>query len=522
MHFQDINPKKWDELIKLQPEDADERKGALLQWDKIVQMQTPETSAALNISEAYKGYETAVSEKSVNDMDVGDRSIRFLIVVSPTVNGYYTIQQALVNLMLIDLAYLQTSPFCTQITLQNLLKDTEGVPLGDPMKSSCHFILTLPLSFKRCLKAQQEDIAFLIALAEALVTQEGIIEVTPDLPAVNQVIPLQSFVPGCNVPDDDAPPNTNWALKMICYDKIPAPKPTGAGIIIGQIDTGFTYHNELNVGDTYDLNRSINVIGRDKRGGNAALDNKNQTWSHGTGTGSIISSQHGTLSTDEKGQPRDGVNGIAPGSKIIPVRAFDSVVTTWWSRDIIDAVQYLIDQKCHIITMSFGGFLPRAAEDLLETAWRNNIILCAAAGNCVPWVVEPANYDFVIACGGVGLIPNTTTPRIWRGSSQGGSVDICAPAENVYLANWRHQRDSVLTSQGTSFASPHVAGAAALWLEKHGCDTLIDQYAGTGRKLNDIFREVMQSSAYVPPGWDSSRNGTGILDVTALLAAPLP
>ena len=101
-------------------------------------------------------------------------------------------------------------------------------------------------------------------------------------------------------------------------------------------------------------------------------------------------------------------------------------------------------------------------------------------------------------------------------------MDISAPAENVWVGDWATGSQIVEPSEGTSFATPCVAAAAALWLDHHGIDVLLAKYRESGVRLGEVFRQVLQSSASVPPGWDTDEFGAGIVNLPALLAEPLP
>ena len=149
------------------------------------------------------------------------------------------------------------------------------------------------------------------------------------------------------------------------------------------------------------------------------------------------------------------------------------------------------------------------------------MIVLAAAGNYWPLVVAPARLPNCLAIGATNVDDHP-----WRFSSSGPEVDFSAPGEQVWVAVARREHGAITYSigahSGTSFAVAHTAGAAALWLNRHGRDALIDRYGGR-EHLHDAFRAAAVASvrAGAQP-WDKKRYGAGILDVGALLRIPPP
>jgi hypothetical protein len=139
----------------------------------------------------------------------------------------------------------------------------------------------------------------------------------------------------------------------------------------------------------------------------------------------------------------------------------------------------------------------------------------------VGFVTYPAWDRNVIAVAGV----NSAKAR-WKGSCHGREVDISAPGENVAVARRTTKTppsaadlaDVNDRGQGTSFAVAMTAGVAALWLERFGFDALRTEARARGLPLQELFRAAIRQTAQVPPGWDSSNTGAGILDAEALLA----
>ena len=111
--------------------------------------------------------------------------------------------------------------------------------------------------------------------------------------------------------------------------------------------------------------------------------------------------------------------------------------------------------------------------------------------------------------------------EVWEGSARGSRVDFTGPAQDVWKAGFDGGAEIFTQSSGTSFATAMTAGVAALWLAFHGRDFLINKYAGSGVKLTEVFRKVIERSADSAPGsWFGGFGG--IVNANEALKTPLP
>lgn len=287
-------------------------------------------------------------------------------------------------------------------------------------------------------------------------------------------------------------------------------------IRVGHIDTGYTLHPVLgfeNGVSPFDrVQDGINY-----REGGLPLDPLDYVGQpgHGTRTSSVLC-----------GNAPQTLLGVAPGVTVVPYRITDCVVidTIVTHTRFAEAIRHaVVHAACDVLSVSLGDpcFPPRAVGEAVDAAYEAGVILVAAAGNLTSEVTFPGRYSRAITAGGV-----TAERKPWTGASRGARVDICAPAENVVRANTRRVNGAMLfelldkEGDGTSYATVHVAGAAALWLAHHGA--ALRPLRGTWQ-LVESFRACLRAGAVTPPmAWPSSGWGAGILDIVRLLQAPLP
>lgn len=354
--------------------------------------------------------------------------------------------------------------------------------------------------------------------AHALEDALGLAPIEPDV--VHAIMPIDQlddrreleavdkFPPGCWVDEEpDIEQNKKWAISRLRLPEAwkfsdDSGRPSrGAGVAICQIDTGVINHPELagivRAG-------SFNVIG-DGKTPQDPTDPLNYQGNpgHGTATASVAVSPE---SLD--------VVGAAPKAKHIPIRAIENVIRVSQT-SVAEAMDRAVELGAHVISMSLGGIWSWALQRALERAVAADVIVVAAAGNCVELVVWPARFEECIAVAGTDF-----HDKPWIGSCRGPAVAISAPGQNIYRASAMTGKSG--QGQGTSFAVALVAGVAACWLAHHGRGTINAEARRRKETVQEMFRRLLRASARKPaPDWDSFNMGAGIADALGLLQAGL-
>jgi serine protease len=295
---------------------------------------------------------------------------------------------------------------------------------------------------------------------------------------------------------------------------------SGAGVIVAVLDTGVAYENYRDGTRSYaqapDLAGTTFVLGRDFVNNDIHPNDDDGHGTHVTGT---------IAQTTNNGM---GVAGIAYNAHIMPVKVLDNSGSGYYSW-IADGIYYAARNGAQVISMSLGGESSSPTlESALEYAHNEGVVIVAAAGNGgKDDIIYPAAYDdYVIA---VGATRYDETRAYYSSYSDNIDdptiqyyVDIAAPGGDVYIdQNGDGYGDGVLQQtlrphsttrfgyyfyQGTSMATPHISGVAALLISE-GIATTPDE-----------VREAIQSTAEDKgsDGWDPEY-GWGIVDAHAAL-----
>ena len=277
------------------------------------------------------------------------------------------------------------------------------------------------------------------------------------------------------VPNDPKYPE-QWSLPLMKLPQAWAVEKGNRSVVIAIIDSGIDYrHNDL-APKAWINPREIPENGLDDDG-NGYIDdvygwdftdapNIQAEGDYLEGDNEPIDeSGHGTHVAGIAGaMPNNGIGiaGVAWECPLMAIRAGLSLggSSRMQDDDSASAIVYAADNGASVINMSWGSERRSfVIQDAIDYAYAHGAVLVAAAGNSQkPAAIFPAAYRKVIAVAST----EQNQQRFYQ-SNFGASIDIGAPG-NVILSTQIDNQYRLLT--GTSMASPHVAGIAALLLAK--------------------------------------------------------
>jgi serine protease len=288
------------------------------------------------------------------------------------------------------------------------------------------------------------------------------------------------------VPDDPLYASKQWHLKRVGAESAWS-YTCGQGITVAVIDTGVACF------DKGPFTRGTDLAGTRCEGGwNFVDDNAEAADDQGHGThvaGTIAQTTHNGV----------GTAGLAYCATLMPVKVlskqgFGTVA------NVAEGIRFAADHGAQIINLSLGGPIKsRILEDAVDHALSRGVLIVAAAGNSGKSVGWPAAYPGVVA-----VSATDDKDKIAWFSSRGPQVAIAAPGVAVTqqtVCNGGKDKCEIFgTFNGTSMASPHVAGIAAM-VESLG---VTDPGA---------VREALTSTARPQP--ETNLYGAGIVDAGA-------
>ncbi|CCI12466.1 Similar to tr/Q12JK6/Q12JK6_SHEDO Peptidase S8 and S53 [Microcystis aeruginosa PCC 9806] len=274
----------------------------------------------------------------------------------------------------------------------------------------------------------------------------------PNDPSFNQLWGLHNTGQSGGTPDADIDAPEAWDIQ------------TGdPNLVIGVIDTGVDYNHPDLAGNIWTNPGEIAGDGIDNDGNGYIDDIRGWDFAYNDNNPSDVDG-HGTHVAGTiagKGNNGVGVTGVAWNAKIMPLKFLNDQGSGTLSNAIL-AINYATAKGVKLTNNSWGGGgFSQALYDAINAAGQAGALFIAAAGNSSanadinPMYPAAYNLDNIVS-----VASTTRTDALSSFSNYGlNSVDLGAPGSDIYSLA---PGGGYATLSGTSMASPHVAGAAAL------------------------------------------------------------
>jgi len=214
-----------------------------------------------------------------------------------------------------------------------------------------------------------------------------------------------------------------------------------------------------------------------------------------------------------------GVAGVTWNCRILPVRVLARIVNVsdatdvrgvGSAADIAAGIRWAVDHGARVLNLSLGGSSDTQVErDAIAYAVANGAVVCAAMGNggTMAGPSFPGAYPDVVAVGAIDQADHRASF-----SQVGPHIDLAGPGVGILSTVWDN---GYATYSGTSMATPHVAGVAALVL------SINPQL--TGPQAADILRQSARPLRDLPGDPVPNDNyGFGCVDAQAAVQRALP
>ncbi|GLZ37820.1 hypothetical protein Acsp05_14450 [Actinokineospora sp. NBRC 105648] len=235
----------------------------------------------------------------------------------------------------------------------------------------------------------------------------------------------------------------SWGIDRIDQDDLP-------------LDDSYTYPTEASDVTAYVVDTGVNTahstFGGRASGGFDAVDNDDDP-EDGNGHGTHVA---GTIGGTEY--------GVAKGVKIVPVRVLDDNGSG--STDgVVAGIEWVAENHSgpSVANMSLGGGADDALDQAVRGAIESGVTFAVAAGNSGD---NAGGYSPARVTEAITVAASDDADNQANFSSYGSVVDLYAPGVDI-TSSWIGGTDKTNTISGTSMATPHVTGAAALYLSAH-------------------------------------------------------
>ncbi|TBR45083.1 hypothetical protein CBF23_000875 [Marinomonas agarivorans] len=374
---------------------------------------------------------------------------------------------------------LQIGPFTSKPLFKT--KST-NVPKGPSRHAKHHSNVSSP--YRDYKTSNRDNDIFIVSIEED--KWQSTYDALKNNPNVEYVIPNYTVTVN-SVPNDPYYVTDLWGMEAIKFDELTKPSKFSKEVVIAVIDSGLDlthpdiqekyFHNDQEIagnGIDDDANGFVDDI---------------HGWSFVENTGSMKDDHgHGTHVAGTIGAVTNnniGIAGIVDNGLILPIRSLNRQGNGSLS-DIIEGIDYAVIMGADVINMSLGAefdffdanakvFMQEMNERFRIIADEENIAIVVAAGNNHDNNVHnywPASAENVITVGALakGVKDGEVTYVPSSFSNFGNDIDVWAPGSAILSLKSIdatspqivERYNGYALANGTSMASPHVAGAAAL------------------------------------------------------------
>ena len=212
----------------------------------------------------------------------------------------------------------------------------------------------------------------------------------------------------------------------------------------------------------------------------------------------------------------EGVSGAAPGAELVNLpMSFGALETSRQlsvsSVDLAQSIRTALDRGCHICVLPSLDACPPILARSIEHAVANNMLIVVSAGS-VGSDTPITQMEGTITVSGCD---QADAPI--ESARRGDAVDVVAPARGVWCADPFDNDCALAPFEGTGLAAGQVAGIAALWLAHNGAAKVAGHCQDIGVTMHTLFLRCVQETARRPNGWDTDRDGCGVIDAQALM-----